>query len=87
LTLTGAVLSLDGKQCVKQTMAQEIPPINEESRGKEPTLGKSSILIPAYMYNAVHQGETLGEKLANALIAEGADVILEAAKQENESSK
>ncbi|KAK3697919.1 hypothetical protein QZH41_013006, partial [Actinostola sp. cb2023] len=87
LSLTGAVLSLDGKQCVNQTMVKDIPPLNEALRGKEPSLGMSSILIPAHMYDAVHEGEILGDKLAHALIAEGAAEILEKAREENESTK
>ena len=82
--MIGAVLSLDGKQCVNQTMITDIPPINEALQGKEPLLGMSSILIPARIYDAVHAGEKLGEKLAQALISEGADRVLEEAKKQNE---
>ncbi|XP_031559795.1 porphobilinogen deaminase-like isoform X2 [Actinia tenebrosa] len=82
LTLTGAVLSLDGKKCVQETMTTDIPPVNEDKKGNQPTLGVSSILMPSHMYDAMHQGEELGQNLAKDLIARGADVILAQAKLE-----
>lgn len=67
-------------------MVADIPPTNETLQGKEPTLGVSSFLIPAYIYDAVHEGEMLGENLGQKLIAEGAEKILEKARQDNEAT-
>lgn len=67
-------------------MVSNIPPINEKLKGKEPTLGVSSILIPADIYDAVHEGEMLGEKLGQKLISGGANKILEQARKDNEGS-
>lgn len=85
--MVGAVLSLDGQECIKNTIVQDIPPINEDLKGKDPILGMSSILIPAHWYDAVQQGEIAGEKLGLELISKGADKILEKARLDNESGK
>ncbi|XP_032226464.1 porphobilinogen deaminase [Nematostella vectensis] len=80
LTLTGAVLSLDGSECIQETMTKDIPPMSDKGSG-QPSMGVTSILVPAHMWPAVHAGEELGHALAQSLIKQGANSILAAARQ------
>lgn len=82
LSLTGAVLSLDGTQCLKESLTAQIPDWSPATGGPG-SMSISSIFVQKEMHEAVVAAEELGTKLAETLLSQGAKDILLAAQEEN----
>ena len=77
--LTGAVLSLDGSQCLKETISADITIPPEEPGNFIVT--DSMVLINAAFEEAVLAAEEIGSKVAETLKQQGAREILEQARE------
>ena len=85
LTITGAVFSLDGKECIMETVTGTLPdPSVQDGSCPHAVLTQSSIYVPERLRDAVVTAEKLGEQLARALIGRGAVEVLRKARQEKD---
>ena len=85
LTITGAVFSLDGTECLKETVSGTLPePAVQGGSCPHAVLTQSSIYVPDGLRDSLVAAEKLGEKLARALIAKGAVEVLRKARQEKD---
>lgn len=85
LTITGAVFSLDGKECLKETVSGTLPdPAVQGGSCPHAVLTQSSIYVPDGLRDALVAAENLGEQLARALIANGAVEVLRKAREEKD---
>ena len=85
LTITGAVFSLDGKECIMETVTGTLPdPSVQDGSCPHAVLTQSSIYVPERLRDAVVTAEKLGEQLARALIGKGAVEVLRKARQEKD---
>ena len=85
LTIAGAVFSLDGKECLKETVTGTLPdPAVQDGSCPHAVLTQSSIYVPKGLRDTVVAAENLGEKLAQALIGRGAEDVLRKAREEKD---
>lgn len=87
LTLTAAVLSLDGAELREETMSANLPnDLTQEhsfdSEASEEIKLFSSVVAPRISHDAMQEAEALGIRVAKSLFDKGAGPILEAAKAE-----
>ena len=83
--MTGAVFSLDGTECIKETVTGTLPdPAVQDGSCPHAVLTQSSIYVPTGVRNSLVAAEGLGEKLARALIARGAEQVLRKAREEKD---
>uniref|UniRef100_A0AAY5KLF3 hydroxymethylbilane synthase n=1 Tax=Esox lucius TaxID=8010 RepID=A0AAY5KLF3_ESOLU len=81
LSLTGAVYSLDGTDCLKDTMEASITPGNQESADFQ-HVGVTALNVPQFSQVAA---EKLGVALADLLLSQGAMEILTTARKLNDA--
>ncbi|RMX48615.1 hypothetical protein pdam_00007985 [Pocillopora damicornis] len=82
LTMTGAVFSLDGTECLKETVTGTLPdPSVQDGSCPHAILTQSSIYVPTGMRDIIVTAEKLGGTLAQALIARGAEKVLRKARE------
>lgn len=86
LTITGAVFSLDGKECIKETITGTLPDPGTVQDGSCPhaVLTQSSIYVPEGLRDVLVTAEKLGEQLARSLINRGAEEVLRKARKEKD---
>jgi len=85
LTITGAVFSLDGKECIMETVSGSLPgPTVQSGSCPHAVLTQSCIYVPEEVRDTLVAAEKLGEQLARALIARGAEQVLRAAREEKD---
>lgn len=80
LEFIGAVLSLDGSKCLKESHSIEIKTPTQKSN--EFVVTKSMVIIDASYEDPVLAAEEVGRKVAQALKDNGATKILEVARKE-----
>lgn len=85
LYLTGAVYSLDGSECLKETMQTCVVFPNEEGECPDDDAQHVGITALGVPHKALEAAETLGADLANLLIRKGAKEILTVARQLNDA--
>ena len=87
LSITGAVFSLDGKECIMETVFGTLPdPAVQPGSCPHAVLTQSSIYVPEGVRDSLVAAEKLGEQLAQALIARGAERVLRAAREGKDAS-
>lgn len=80
--MTGAVFSLDGTECLKETVTGTLPdPSVQDGSCPHAILTQSSIYVPTGMRDITVTAEKLGGTLAQALIARGAEEVLRKARE------
>ena len=80
--MTGAVFSLDGTECLKETVTGTLPdPSVQDGSCPHAILTQSSIYVPTGMRDIIVTAEKLGGTLAQALIARGAEKVLRKARE------
>lgn len=85
LTITGAVFSLDGKECIKETITGILPDLAvQDGSCPHAVLTQSSIYVPEGLRDALVAAEKLGDQLARALISKGAVEVLRKAREEKD---
>ncbi|KAL9965121.1 hypothetical protein ACROYT_G028875 [Oculina patagonica] len=85
MTITGAVFSLDGKECIKETVTGILPdPAVQDGGCPHAVLTESSIYVPEGLRDALVAAEKLGDQLARALIDKGAVEVLRKAREEKD---
>lgn len=85
LSITGAVFSLDGKECITDTVTGSLPNPSIQTGGcSHPALTQSCIYVPEEVRGCLVEAEELGEKLARNLIAQGAEQVLRAAREQKD---
>ncbi|KAM7427298.1 hypothetical protein ABFA07_021549 [Porites harrisoni] len=88
LSITGAVFSLDGKECLIEKVSGTLPdPAVQTGVCSHAVLTKSSIFVPEEARDTLVAAENLGEQLAQALIARGAERVLRAAREGKDLSQ
>ncbi|KAG9482587.1 hypothetical protein GDO78_011328 [Eleutherodactylus coqui] len=85
LYLTGAVYSLDGSDCLKETMQRNIVFPNEDVDGPNDDSQHVGITALGVPYRALASAEQLGTELADLLLSQGAKEILTVARQLNDA--
>ncbi|XP_077312950.1 porphobilinogen deaminase isoform X2 [Lithobates pipiens] len=85
LYLTGAVYSLDGSECLKETMQACVVFPNEEGECPDDNAQHVGITALGVPHKALEAAEILGADLANLLISKGAKEILTVARQLNDA--
>ena len=85
LRITGAVFSLDGKECIKETVTGSLlDPTAQPGACSHAVLTQSCIYVPEEIRASLVAAEKLGEQLARALIARGAERVLREAREEKD---
>lgn len=85
LSITGAVFSLDGKECIMDTVTGLLPVPSVQPDGcPHSALTQSCIFVPEEVRDCLVAAEKLGEQLARNLIARGAERVLRAAREEKD---
>lgn len=74
LKLDGAVLSLDGSTCIKETITKDLHPVGQPSN--EFTVTDSQVVVDNAFSEAVRDAEELGRLLADTLKERGANDVL-----------
>ncbi|XP_038066028.1 porphobilinogen deaminase-like [Patiria miniata] len=91
IRLRAAAFSLDGSECVEETQSVALPPNSlekvEPSDRTDPFRLYSFTVAPNLSHDALQAAEQLGSTVATAMLKNGADKILEAAKQEIEARR
>ncbi|KAM9298899.1 porphobilinogen deaminase [Gastrophryne carolinensis] len=85
LYLTGAVFSLDGLECLKETMQSRVVFPNKEIEGPNDNTQHVSITARGVSAQALESAEKLGKDLADLLLCKGAKTILAVARQLNDA--
>lgn len=85
LYLTGAVYSLDGSDCLRETMQRTIVYPNEEVDGPNDDSQHVGITALGVPCKALESAEYLGTELADLLLSKGAKEILTVARQLNDA--
>ncbi|XP_063798714.1 porphobilinogen deaminase isoform X2 [Pseudophryne corroboree] len=85
LYLTGAVYSLDGSDCLKETMQSCIVFPNEEVEGPNDDCQHVGITALGVPHKSLASAESLGTELADLLLSRGAKEILTVARQLNDA--
>ncbi|CAN2387915.1 Porphobilinogen deaminase [Pristimantis euphronides] len=85
LYLTGAVYSLDGSDCLKETMQRTVVFPDEEVDGPNDDSQHVGITALGVPQNALDSAERLGSELADLLLSKGAKEILTVARQLNDA--
>ncbi|XP_075047099.1 porphobilinogen deaminase isoform X2 [Mixophyes fleayi] len=85
LYLTGAVYSLDGSDCLKETMQSCIVFPNEEVEGPNDDSQHVGITAVGVPHKSLASAECLGTELADLLLSKGAKKILTVARQLNDA--
>lgn len=80
------MLSLDGSDCLKESMVAEIPAWSSAA-GNDGSMTTSRIYTPHQMHKAMVAAEALGTQLAEALLSKGAKDILLSALKSTEKGK
>ncbi|XP_018428198.1 PREDICTED: porphobilinogen deaminase [Nanorana parkeri] len=85
LYLTGAVYSLDGSECLKETMQRCVVFQNEEGECPDDNAQHVGITALGIPHKAQEAAEYLGADLADLLLSKGAKEILTVARQLNDA--
>ncbi|KAG8434561.1 hypothetical protein GDO86_012803 [Hymenochirus boettgeri] len=85
LYLTGAVYSLDGSDCLKETMQSCIVFPQQDLEGPNDDLQHVGITALGVSHQALKSSESLGIGLADLLLSKGAKEILTVARQLNDA--
>ncbi|XP_040280781.1 porphobilinogen deaminase isoform X1 [Bufo bufo] len=85
LYLTGAVYSLDGSDCLKETMQRRVVFPDKEVDGPNDDSQHVGITALGVPRKALESAEHLGTELANLLLSKGAKEILTVARQLNDA--
>ncbi|KAI8477958.1 hypothetical protein Bbelb_443130 [Branchiostoma belcheri] len=84
LYLTGAVLSLDGSECLKETMQTSLSDTQtQEDSSSEAHQHYVSVVAQTISHQAMQAAEDIGIDMAKLLISKGAGDILAVARQQN----
>ena len=82
------MFSLDGKECLTEKVSGTLPdPAVQTGVCSHAVLTKSSIFVPEEARDTLVAAEELGEQLAQALIARGAERVLRAAREGKDLSQ
>ena len=85
LRITGAVFSLDGSECIMESVAGSLlDPTAQPGACPHALLTQSCIYVPEETRDCLVAAEKLGEQLARALIARGAERVLREAREEKD---
>ncbi|KAM5132071.1 porphobilinogen deaminase [Mantella aurantiaca] len=85
LYLTGAVYSLDGSECLKETMQRCVVFQNQEDECPDDDGQHVGITALGVPHKALEAAESLGTNLADLLLSKGAKEILTVARQLNDA--
>ena len=88
MKLEGAVLSLDGTECVTDEVCHTVETSISEKEAVEylTDVSMTCVIIPDYLKHTLQRSEKCGIELADMLLNRGAGEIMEVAKEAIEKS-